>query len=134
MGVLEILAMFLKLGKNVFSTKTGVYILAGALGLSGAVYSGWHYRGLIEVKAQKDAIDKALKDFEEVAKKDDRWVSTVEIFKDRIVTEEKVIYRDALKTDLCVDNKPTDKFKRLYNIAVRSANKETSSNLNDPPS
>jgi hypothetical protein len=123
--------LILILAKQLLTTRWGIYVLLGAIITCGSAFGGWHYRGLVAESDQLEAVTEAIKEYEVQAIKDDRFIREVEVIKTVIVEKEIEVYRDAVKTDLCIDNRPSPDFRVLYSRAVAIANAETASSVDD---
>lgn len=123
MGVILIIA------KQLLTTRWGLYAILAVLIVGGSAYSGWHYRGLQAESDQLAATRKAIEEYEEQAITDDRFIREVEVIKTIIVEKEIEVFRDAVKTNLCVNNNPSPDFRMLYNRAVTIANAETATSI-----
>ena len=117
--------------KPLLTTRVGAYVVLGLIIIFGSAYSGYHYRGLVSESDQLEAVEKALEEYEAQALADDRFIREVEVFKTVFIEKEIEVYRDAVKTDLCIDGSPTDDFRMLYNRAVAIANSESSAGFDD---
>lgn len=112
--------------KPLLSTKGASYIILAIITCCAIFYGGMHYEGLREDSRQKDAIDSAIEDFTAQAEKDGLFIKEVETIKIKIVEKEVEVMRDAVKTNLCINNNPTPEFRLLYNKSIRIAGETAS--------
>ncbi len=110
--------------KPLLSTKAGYYVVLAVIIIAGTFYAGMYVEGLREDSRQKEAIGLALGEFVVQAEKDGMFSREVEIIKTVIVEKEIEVMRDAVKTNLCDNNQPTDDFRMLYSRSVGLANTE----------
>lgn len=115
--------------KPLLTTRIGMYAALGIICACGSAYSGYHYRGLVADSDQLAAVEKAIEEYETQALVDDRFIREVEVIKTIIVEKEIEVIREAAKTNLCVDNRPTPDFRLLYNRAVEIANSESAASF-----
>ncbi len=108
--------------KPLLTTKGAKYAALAVIVVCGTFYGGMHYEGLREGSRQKDPMEQALVEFTEQAEKDGLFTKEIEVIKIQIVEKEIEGMKHAVKTDLCVNNKPTPDFRMLYSRSVRLAN------------
>lgn len=116
--------------KPLLSTKGASYIILAIITCCAIFYGGMHYEGLREDSRQKEAIGSAIRDFTAQAEKDGLFIKEVETIKIKIVEKEIEVMRDAVKTDLCINNNPTPRFRLLYNRSIGIANTNTAGKSN----
>jgi len=110
--------------KPLLTTKGASYVVLAVIIVAATFYGGMHYEGLREDSRQKAAIKDALDEFKEQAEKGGLFTKEIEIIKTIIVEKEIEVIKDAVKTDLCVNNQPTDDFRRLFNKSIGLTNAE----------
>ncbi len=115
--------------KPMLTTRIGAYVALAAIMICGSAYGGWHYRGLTAESDQLEATRVAIEDFEKQALIDDRFLREVEVIKTIIVEKEIEVFRDAVKTDLCSDSRPTADFIRLFDKSIGYANQTPATKL-----